>query len=115
MLPLLRFKEKKDEYLLTSKHSAGFCEKERHLVGGKHIYYNKPKHIVFYNQNMGSVDAVDQDTEPYSPLRKSYTWSTKVASHMLHQMLLNSKVIFSNSHTNKYPCTNIQNCSVTEY
>ncbi|KAG5870962.1 hypothetical protein JTB14_029294 [Gonioctena quinquepunctata] len=44
-------------------------------------------------------DAVDQDTGPYSPLRKSYTWSTKVALHLLHQMLLNTKVIPSISHS----------------
>ncbi|KAG5876532.1 hypothetical protein JTB14_033728 [Gonioctena quinquepunctata] len=99
MLLLVRFEDKKGVYLLTSKHSAGFCEKERYLVGGKQIHYNKPKHIEFHNQNMGSVDAVDQDTKPNSPLRKSYTWSTKVALHLLHQMLLNSKVVYSYSHS----------------
>ncbi|KAG5876012.1 hypothetical protein JTB14_034040 [Gonioctena quinquepunctata] len=98
VLLLVRFKDGKYVYLLTSTHSAGFCEKETYSVGGKQIYFGKSKHIEFYNQNMGSGDAVDQDTEPYSPLRKSYTWSTKVALHLLYQMLLNSKVISSNSH-----------------
>ncbi|KAG5872379.1 hypothetical protein JTB14_013570 [Gonioctena quinquepunctata] len=59
---------------MTGKHSAGYCEKKRYLVDGKQIHYNKTKHIEFYNQNMGSVDAVDRDTKPYSPLRKSYTY-----------------------------------------
>lgn len=98
MLLLVRYNDKKDVYLLTSKHTAGFCEKKRYQVGGNIVYYNKPKHIEFYNQNMGSVDAVDQDTEPYSPLRKSYTWFSKVGFHLLHQMLLNSKVLYSHAH-----------------
>lgn len=98
MLLLVRYNDKKDVYLLTSKHTAGFCEKERYAVGGNLLYYKKPKHIDFYNQNMGSVDAVDQDTEPYSPLRKSYTWFTKLGLHILHLMLLNSKVLYNQSH-----------------
>ncbi|KAG5884948.1 hypothetical protein JTB14_032815 [Gonioctena quinquepunctata] len=60
--------------------------------------------------NMGSVDAVNKDTEPYSPLRKSYSWSTKVALHLLHQMLLNSKDKYSNSHSKQmsmYKCTKL--------
>ncbi|XP_050305494.1 piggyBac transposable element-derived protein 4-like [Anthonomus grandis grandis] len=104
MLLLVRYKDKKDVYLLTSKHTAGFCKKERYVVGGNVIYYNKPKHIEFYNQNMGSVDAVDQDIEPYSPLRKSYTWFTKIGTHLLHlviEMLLNSRVFYSQAHQNK--------------
>ncbi|KAG5862380.1 hypothetical protein JTB14_007486 [Gonioctena quinquepunctata] len=48
---------------------------------------------------MRSVDAVAQDTEPNSPLKKSFTWSTKVALHLLHQMLSNSKVIYGYSHS----------------
>jgi hypothetical protein len=47
---------------------------------------------------MGSVDAVDQDTEPYSPLGKSHTWFTKVGMHLLHQMLFNSKIVHTKAH-----------------
>lgn len=98
MLLLVRYSDKKDVYLLTSKHTAGFCEKQRYESGGKVFYYNKPQHIEFYNQNMGAVDVMDQDTEPYSPLRKSYTWFTKIGLHILHQMLLNSKIFDSQAH-----------------
>jgi hypothetical protein len=61
----VRYKDTKDVHLLTSKHHAGFFEKSRYMVGGKLQTFKKPAHIEFYNQNMGSVDAVDQDLEPY--------------------------------------------------
>jgi hypothetical protein len=32
---IVRYKDKKDVYLLTSKHHAGFFEKSRYMVGGK--------------------------------------------------------------------------------
>ncbi|CAH1109122.1 unnamed protein product [Psylliodes chrysocephalus] len=50
---------------------------------------------------MEAVDAIDQDLETYNFLRKSYTWSTKVGFQALQQMLLNSKVIYSNAHAKK--------------
>ncbi|KAK9700880.1 Transposase IS4 [Popillia japonica] len=81
-----------------SKHHAGFFEKSRYMVGGKLQTFKKPAHIEFYNQNMGSVDAVDQDLEPYGSLRKSYTWFTKVNLQLMLQMLLNSKVLYSKAH-----------------
>lgn len=90
---IVRYKDKKDVYLLTSKHHAGFFEKSRYMVGGKLQTFKKPAHIEFYNQNMGSVDAVDQNLEPHSSLRKSYTWFTKVGLQLMLQMLLNSKVL----------------------
>jgi hypothetical protein len=95
---IVRYKNKKDVYLLTSMHHAGFFEKSRYMVGGKLQTFKKPAHIEFYNQNMGSVDAVDQDLEPYSSLRKSYTWFTKVGIQLMLQMLLNSKVLYSKAH-----------------
>jgi hypothetical protein len=94
----VRYKDKKDVHLLTSKHHAGFFEKSRYMVGGKLQTFKKPAHIEFYNQNMGSVDAVDQDLEPYCSLRKSYTWFTKVGLQLMLQMLLNSKVLYSKAH-----------------
>jgi hypothetical protein len=103
----VRYKDKKDVYLLTSKHHAGFFEKSRYMVGGKLQTFKKPAHIEFYNQNMGSVDAVDQDLEPYSSLRKSYTWFTKVGLQLMLQMLLNSKVLYSKAHGS---CMSILNC-----
>ncbi|KAK9686624.1 Transposase IS4 [Popillia japonica] len=49
---IVRYKDKKDAYLLTSKHHAGFFEKSRYIVGGKLQTFKKPAHIEFYNQNM---------------------------------------------------------------
>lgn len=68
---LVRYKDKKDVYLLTSKHTEGFCVQSRYKVGGKLVLFKKLAPIEYYNQNMGSVDAVDQDLKPYNSLWKS--------------------------------------------
>src|SRR5437868_14934487 len=67
-LLLVRYKDKKDVYVMTSKHIAGFSEKQRTVKERKHgitsnkkIALMKPMHIDHYNSKMGSVDATDQD------------------------------------------------------
>ncbi|KAK9711196.1 Transposase IS4 [Popillia japonica] len=57
--------------------------------------YKKPRHIEHYNQNMGAVDAIDQDVEPYNAARKSFSWFKKVGIHMLQRMILNSRVLYT--------------------
>ena len=41
-----------------------------------------------YNQHMGGVDQNDAQLEHYSPLRKSYKWTTKVFFHYLMRRYL---------------------------
>lgn len=97
-LLLVKFRDKRDVYVLTSKLTASFVEKSRHNKGQtstQNTIYKKPEHIEHYNQNMGAVDAVDQDLEPYNAARKSFSWFKKVGIHMLQRMVLNSRVLYS--------------------
>jgi hypothetical protein len=87
-----------DETDIGNSQSNSRIEIRQLLFPPPFIRYNKPQHREFYNQNMGSVDAVDQDTEPYNPLEKSHTWFTKVGMHLLHQMLFNSKNLHTKAH-----------------
>lgn len=99
---VIRYKDKRDVYVLTTKLKAGFVEKKRfHTSTSTNIPIQKPKPIDHYNQNMGSVDAVDQDIEPYDCTRKSYTWFKKIGIHMIQRMVLNAKVLYSIAHENK--------------
>lgn len=75
---IVRYKDKKNVYLLTNKHHAGFFYKSCYMIGGKLHSFKKPADVELYNQNMGYIDVVDQDLEQYTSLRKNYTWFTKV-------------------------------------
>lgn len=90
---LVRFSDKKNVYVLTSRYEASLCEKKRYLVGGQSQFYYKPLHIEMYNQFMGSVDKTDQMLQPYNPARKSYTWFKKVGIHVASRMLLNAFIL----------------------
>lgn len=98
---ILRYKDKRDVFLLTSKHTAGFIERERYQPSvSSVVMYQKPSPIQYYNVNMGSVDAVDQDIEPYDCTRKSYSWFKKIGLHVIQRMVLNAKVLYQHSKIN---------------
>lgn len=89
---VIRYKDKQDVYLLCTKHTAGFAEKSRY-----HVNVQKPSTINHYNVNMGVVDGVDQDVEPYKCIRKSYSWFKKIGFHIIQRMVLNSRVMYCNA------------------
>lgn len=63
---VLRYKDKRDVYLLSTKLTAGFIEKSHYQSSvSTNVVLQKPSTIEHYNKNMGGVDAVDQDIEPY--------------------------------------------------
>lgn len=95
---VVRYKDKRDVYLLSTKLTAGFTEKSRYQSKvSATVSIQKPLAIEHYNLNMGAVDAVDQDLEPYNCTRKSYTWFKKIGFHMVQRMVLNSKVLYINA------------------
>lgn len=99
---LMKFKDKRDVYVLTTKLEAGFVEKRRYQTStASNISVQKPAAIEHYNQNMGAVDAVDQDIEPYDCTRKSYTWFKKIGLHVIQRMVLNAKVFYNHAHEDK--------------
>lgn len=92
---IIRYRDKRDVYLLSTKLTAGFVEKNRYQASvSTHLLLQKPSAIEHYNTNMGAVDAVDQDIEPYNCARKNYSWFKKIGLHVVQRMVLNAKVLY---------------------
>lgn len=99
---IVRCKDKKDVYVITSKLTADFVQKDQYSVAHKRVVVlQKPSHVDQYNLNMGAVDATDQDLEPYNAARKTYAWFKKVGIHVLQRMVLNAKVLYSVTNNKK--------------
>ncbi|MGH0125049.1 UNVERIFIED_CONTAM: hypothetical protein FKN15_043958 [Acipenser sinensis] len=76
-LLLVRWHDKRDVNVMTTKYTAGFVEKTCVVTGGATVFFKKPFNIEKYNALMGAVDACNQDLEPYDPSRKSLAyWHT---------------------------------------
>lgn len=69
---IVRWQDKRDITVMTTKYQAGMVEKVREYFGNQTVFYNKPLHIDMYNKKMGSVDKADQFLEPYVFDRKSF-------------------------------------------
>ena len=93
---IVKWADKKDIVVLTTKYNAGMVEKTKTYFGNKTTFYNKPLHIDRYNEKMGSVDLADQLLEPYALERKSLAWFKKIGIHMLFRMTLNAHITFKN-------------------
>lgn len=93
---VVKWADKKDIVVLTTKYNAGMVEKTKTYFGNKTQFYNKPLHIERYNEKMGSVDLADQLLEPYATDRKSVAWFKKIGIHMLFRMTLNAHITYKN-------------------
>lgn len=87
---LVKFQDKKEVTVLTTKYIAGMVEKCKIYFGDKTVFYNRPLHIEEYNRKMGSEDLADQLLEPYTVQRKSLVWFKKLRIHFIFCVLLNS-------------------------
>ncbi|CAK9832658.1 PiggyBac transposable element-derived protein 4 [Anthophora retusa] len=95
-LTILKWKDKRDVLLLSTKHSneTVTMQKRGNIV-------TKPKVIVDYNEGKSSVDISDQMASYCSPLRKSVKWYKKIVFELcLNTAVVNSWVIY-NSLTNR--------------
>ena len=57
---IVRWEDKKDITVMTTKYNAGMVEKAKEYFGNQMVFYNKPLHIDKYNKKMGSADKADQ-------------------------------------------------------
>ncbi|CAG4999425.1 unnamed protein product [Parnassius apollo] len=73
-ITVLKWKDKHDVLVLSTKHSNG---KRTVLKKGRAI--KKPKIILAYNEAKSSVDMSDQMTSYSSPLIKTVKWYKKLA------------------------------------
>lgn len=89
--PLLALKwcDRRDVHMLTTMHDDSFGPTGKtNFRTGEPIM--KPKCILEYNKNMGTVDKADMMLSSLSCMRKSVKWYKKVAFHMIDLYLLNS-------------------------
>ena len=54
----------------------------------------KPRCIVDYNSNTGSIDRQDAIIQPYAAAHKSMKWYRKLSFHLLQMALLNAHILY---------------------
>ena len=96
----LKYKDKKDVYMLSSQHDETVSPVKRRRGRPPFLVNTKPRCIVEYNYNMGSVDKHDQMLKPYSIAKKSMKWYKKLSFHLLHIALLNSYILYKKNYPN---------------
>ena len=88
----VKFKDKKDVYMLTTIHDDSMV----HMPNRRHRNqrHTKPTCIADYNKYMGGVDHTDQLLKPYEVPRKTLKWYKKVAIHFMQLSMLNSFIVY---------------------
>lgn len=76
---ILKWKDKRDVMMISSRHNADFAEVKNRLGKTK----IKPEVVREYNENMSGVDRSDQMLSYYSSPRKTLRWYIKVFFHLL--------------------------------
>lgn len=94
---LVKYQDKKEVTVLTTKYKADMVEKNKTYFGNTTVFYNKPLHIDRYNNLMGSVDMADQLLEPYVFGKKSLAWFKKIGIHFMFRALLNAFLVYRNT------------------
>ncbi|XP_068129533.1 piggyBac transposable element-derived protein 4-like [Hyperolius riggenbachi] len=85
----LKFKDKRDVFILTTIHSEATTP-----VVSRRVTVNKPVAIVDYNRFMGAVDLADQVLAPYRIDRKRKAWYKKVALYLMQVSIHNAFLIY---------------------
>ena len=92
-LTALRWKDKRDVYMLSSMHKP--CEQN---VSDDN---KKPKIVADYNNNMGFVDLSDRMANSYSFERRSLKWTKKVFFHLLDVSVLNAFILSKSTQSHR--------------
>ena len=88
----LRWCDKRPVYMISTIHTAvEVWTGRKHYRTGDPIY--KPKVIVDYIKQMGSVDMADQLMHYYHFLRKSIKWWRKLWIHLLNMLIMNAFIL----------------------
>lgn len=88
-LSAIRWKDKRDMYLLTNMHSppleGNFVDEFGNAI--------KPKVIQDYNTHMGYVDKSDRMVNSYGITRKTWKWTKKLFFHLVDITILNAYLL----------------------
>ncbi|XP_053616885.1 piggyBac transposable element-derived protein 4-like [Plodia interpunctella] len=108
---VMKWKDKRDVYLLSTKHSIGFIKKNNKR-GEEKI---KPKIVIDYNKAKAAVDLSDQMTAYSSPLRKTLKWYKKLGIELLlNTAVVNARVLFQSTTKKKMPVVDFRK-SLSKY
>lgn len=103
-ITVLKWKDKRDVLMLSTKHSVRFVEITKR---GKLV--RKPKIVLEYNKAKGGVDLADQMASYSTPLRKSIRWYKKIAFDMLLNIaLINAHVLYQSVNKKKIKVTDFR-------
>jgi hypothetical protein len=91
---VLKWKDKGDVTMLSTKHGSGVVDTGRKNRQNEAI--KKPEMIVYYNSVKQGVDISDQMSSYHSPVRKSIRWFHKVAvEFIMGTAVVNSLILFN--------------------
>lgn len=88
-LMALKWKDKKYIYLLSTIHDNSM-EPSSRIIRNTGLPVIKPKAIIDYSKNMGSVDTADMLLSSLQCIRKTIKWYKKLFFHILDMHILNS-------------------------
>ncbi|XP_047344616.1 piggyBac transposable element-derived protein 4-like [Vespa velutina] len=89
-ITILKWKDKRDVMMLSTKHSA-----EKTTVHKKFYSCEKQKMVVEYNLGKSSVDLSDQIIAYNLPLRKTLKWNRKLTIKLLLNTCINKVALYS--------------------
>lgn len=91
----MKWRDKKDVWMLSSVHAATLIEIEKrdYRTGLKK---KKPSCLADYNCNMGAVDRVDMILHSLNSVRKTLKWYKKFFFHLLDLAIYNAYIIYQN-------------------
>lgn len=88
---VLKWKDKRDVLLLSTKHTTETVDVQRRTGVVK-----KPRAVIEYNEAKSSIDQSDQMASYHTPLRKSLKWYRKLAvEFLLGTALVNAHIIYN--------------------
>jgi len=107
---ILKWKDKRDLYMISTKHTSEVVE---NVVRGKIV--KKPKLVIDYNTGKTPIDLSDQMCSYSNPLRRSTKWYRKVAlDALLNIAVVNSMVLFNRITSSKMSVTGFRTSLVEQ-
>ncbi|KAE9528590.1 hypothetical protein AGLY_012165 [Aphis glycines] len=108
---VLKWKDKRDVLMLSTKHSDTMIE----TINKRGQTTKKPEIVIDYNKGKALVDICDQRSSYHSPLRKSMKWYRKVAIEIiLSTSVLNAMCLYNKVNKTKIGITEFKEMLVKD-
>ena len=90
----MKFKDKKDVFLLSTKHNGEFVDTEK-INKQTNQPLRKPQVVLDYNDCMNAVDQFDQNMAYYCFNWKTVKWWKRALTHLIHVSKVQSMIVFN--------------------